>query len=410
MLKSIKRSLDVFIHTFYTDFKHIVKDPGVLIILFGATIMYPVIYSVAYSKEVVREIPVAVVDLSETKSSRTLTQMLDASSQIKVDYHIYNFKEAQNLFYDDIVHGIIIIPKDFERKIFRGEQTSIKAYADATYFMIYKQVLSAAVSAGTTMGVKIEVARLMQKGMDMNKALAQSQPLSVETNYLFNPSAGYASYAMPGLLILILQQTLLLSIGMLGGTNRERNRKYYFLENTLNPRSAIPILLGKVSAFFLLHILNVFFALVIIYKIFGFPQKGNPIDIIILIIPYLLSVGFLGVAIASMIKKREHSLVFMFFTSIPFVFLSGMSWPINEMPTVLQYFTKIIPSTAAIQGFLRLNTMGASLKQVSHEFVMLLSLMVFYFTIAYLILRYRIKQNNKELELQEIDNESKDSN
>jgi len=123
-----------------------------------------------------------------------------------------------------------------------------------------------------------------------------------------------------------------------------------------------------------------------------------------------LSVGFLGVAIASMIKKREHSLVFMFFTSIPFVFLSGMSWPINEMPTVLQYFTKIIPSTAAIQGFLRLNTMGASLKQVSHEFVMLLSLMVFYFTVAYLILRYRIKQNNKELELQEIDNESKDSN
>lgn len=409
MFKSIKRSLDVFIHTFSTDFSHIVKDPGVLIILFGATIMYPVIYSVAYSKEVVREIPVAVVDLSETKSSRTLTQMIDASSQVKVDYHIYNFKEAQNLFYDDKVHGIIVIPKDFERKIYRGEQTSVKAYADATYFMIYKQILSAAVASGTTMGVKIEVARLMQKGLDMNKALAQSQPLTVETNYLFNPSAGYATYAMPGLLVLILQQTLLLSIGMLGGTNRERNRKYYFLENSLNPRSAIPILLGKVAAFFLLHILNVIFALVIIYKIFGFPQKGNPIDIIIMLIPYLLSVGFLGVAIASMIKKREHSLVFMFFTSIPFVFLSGMSWPINELPVALQYFTKIIPSTAAIQGFLRLNTMGASLRQVSHEFFTLVGLMLFYFTIAYLIFRYRIKQNNRQIELQQLDEDAVDS-
>lgn len=395
MIEKIRESFEVFYHTFTTDFKHIIKDSGVLLILFGASLFYPIVYSSAYSKEVANDIDVAVVDLCGTKSSQTLTKMIDATSQMKVAYHLKNFDEAKDLFYDDKVHGIIVIPQDYERKIYRGEQTAVIAYADATYFLIYKQILSGATLVTTTMGVKVEVARLMQKGMDMQKAMAQSQPIHVETNHLFNPASGYASYAMPGILILILQQVLLLSIGMLGGTNREQNRKYYFLENSLNPRHAAAILWGKVSAFLTLHIFNVFFMLVIVYKIFNLPQKGNPIDVIIFLLPYLVAVGFLGAAIASLIKRREHSLVFMFFTSIPLIFISGFSWPSNEMPWLLQKIALLIPSTSAMQGYLRLNTMGASLHQVAKEFYILLILMVAYYILAYLLIRYRIIQNNK---------------
>jgi ABC-2 type transport system permease protein len=138
--------------------------------------------------------------------------------------------------------------------------------------------------------------------------------------------------------------------------------------------------------------------LVIVYKLFNLPQKGNPFEVFIFIMPYIFAVAFLGISIATLFKKREHSLIFMFFTSIPFIFLSGFSWPANEMPLLLQKLSLLIPSTMAIQGYLRLNTMGASLPQVSNELGFLMILMVAYFIIALLITKYRIRQTNNELQ------------
>ena len=164
---------------------------------------------------------------------------------------------------------------------------------------------------------------------------------------------------------MILQQTLLLGIGMLGGTLREKKRKYFYVDGDVDPRHAVSALLGKAFAFITLHLFNIFFMLVIVYKLFDLPQKGNPLEVFIFLMPYLFAVIFLGIAIATLFKKRENSLIFMFFTSIPFIFLSGFSWPANEMPLLLQKLSLLIPSTMAIQGYLRLNTMGASLAQVS---------------------------------------------
>lgn len=84
----------------------------------------------------------------------------------------------------------------------------------------------------------------------------------------------------------------------------------------------------------------------------------------------------------------------MFFTSIPFIFLSGLSWPTAEIPLVLQKVALLIPSTTAIQGFLRINTMGAGIHYVSEEFIKLCLLMLFYFVVALAVVKYRIYKNN----------------
>lgn len=398
VFRRLKRSYEVFANTYRYELKLLLKDSGVLFILFGASIFYSLIYTYSYSHEVVNDISVAVVDLNGTKTSRDVVRMLDATPQMNVTYHTQNFKEAKALFYDDKVHGVIVIPEDFERRIMRSEQAAVTAYADASYFMIYKQILSGAAQVTGTMSAKLEIGRLMMKGNDKYKAMAQSQPVSVSTSYLFNPAAGYASYAMPGVMLLILQQTLLLSIGMLGGTLREKKRKYFYFDGDINPRHAVSTLLGKAFAFITLHLFNIFFMLVLVYKWFDLPQKGNPFEVFIFIMPYIFAVAFLGISIATLFKKREHSLIFMFFTSIPFIFLSGFSWPASEMPVLLQKFSLLIPSTTAIQGYLRLNTMGASLPQVSKELGFLMMLMVAYFIVALLITKYRIHQNNREMQ------------
>lgn len=399
MLKYMKDILSTFYHAYTGELKVVLRDAGVLLILFGASLFYPLIYSLAYSNEVISNIDVAVVDLSGTQSSRNLTKMIDASFQVNVAYHADDYKRAQNLFYDNKVHGIIVIPKDFERKVFRGEQASVEAYVDASYFMLYKQVLTAATNAVGTMGVKVEVARLMQKGVDMETAMAQSQPISVAPKYLFNPSSGYASYAMPAILILILQQTLLLSIGMLGGTLQEKKRKYFFVDPSIKPSHVPAVMFGKASAFITLQLINMVYMFIFVYRWFGLPHKGCNLEMLLFVLPYLFGVCFLGFAISSMIKKRENSLIFMFFTSIPFVFLSGFSWPSAEMPGILQLIAYVIPSTPAIMGFLRLNTMCAPIGFVSGEYIHLCILMVVYFLLAWWIIRRHIEKN-KEPELE----------
>lgn len=111
---------------------------------------------------------------------------------------------------------------------------------------------------------------------------------------MYNPYGGYATFIMPAILIVIIQQTLLIGIGMVGGTWRERG-----LYKTLIPRgekrlSVIPIVLGKSTAYLSIYCATLLYVMGFHYKVFGYPSNGAAGDVVLFLIPYLLSCTFLG--------------------------------------------------------------------------------------------------------------------
>ena len=357
------------------EFMAIFRDEGVVLIMLFAPIIYATIYSSTYGTEVLRNVPVGVVDMSHSPSSRQLIKEMGECPNIVVAYQAADMHEAKRLFFEREIYAIAYIPYDYKKRIMSGLPAHIALYLDASYMLAYRQVFQDMAAVILSEGALIEFNELLSRGASFAQAGATTQPIKYEARTLFNPYLGYGSFVMPPALILILQQTLLIGIGMLGGTRR---RQYLVQTPTLR------ILIGRTMVYLSLYAVISLYLFAVHYRLFGYPINGRVGDIIIFIGLYLLACIFAAIALSTLFHSRETPLILLLWASIPLLMISGISYPSEAMPAWVQSIAKIFPSTFGIRGFVRLQTMGASLSEVFGECVALAILAVMYFAASYI--------------------------
>ena len=370
----------------FLEFRNITSDLGVMLIFFGAIFVYPILYPLTYSREIVREIPVAVVDMNHSSYSRQLIRMLDATETVSVVQNLSGLQEARREFYNGSINGIMLIPQDFDKKILRGEQTSVSAYCDATYFLIYRQVFKGISMATGTLSAGIEIRRLTGKGMSEQAAMLSRDPVPIISYPLFNPAGGYATYVMPGVLLVILQQTLIMGIGLLGGTARERGAYHYLVPPGYEGRGVFALLLGKGSAYFLLYCMHSIYMFVILFRIFGYPNRGEFLVLAFFIFSYLSCIIALALALSALMNHRETAIATILVMTIPCILTTGFSWPTESTPMAIRFMASFLPSTHGVDAFLKITQMGASFSDVSGQLLNLWGLMILYSLCAIFIL------------------------
>lgn len=348
------------------EFISIFKDGGAMLILFGAMLLYGTLYPLIYAPQVVRNFPVAVVDLDNTPPSRKLTRMLDATPEADVRYSAQSLDEAKALFLDRKVYGVLYIPEGYQKRILAGEQNHVSLYADGGYFLLYSDFLTAVGKVVGTAGAEVQVGTLMAGGLNQHQAEWLAQPVAYDVDMLYNPYGGYATAILPPVLILIAQQLLLVGIGMVGGTWYERGTWRRFRNY-----SATRLTFAKATAYLFLYIPLMLYIFSFQYKFFGYPMKGNHWDLLLVFIPYLLSVIFLGLTFGALFKRRESSMMVLIITSVFFLIISGISWPREGMPEWIYALGRLVPSSSGIDALVRIRTMGASLSDVAPEAVTL---------------------------------------
>ena len=387
--------MNKIVQIWFKEIKHLLGDGGTIMLFFIAIIIYPIIYSLAYNNELAKDVPIAIVDENKSDLSRKVIQMIDATDEVKVKYRLSDFHTAEKLFDEGEIYGIVHIMDDFNKKVLTFETAHISVYADAAYMVIYKQILTAANYAIGTMSAGIEIQRRMAQGQPLEMAYYERDPLPLKTFSLYNPHGGYGTYVLPAVLLLILQQTLLLGIGLLGGTSNEKGLANYLVSVGVKQGGSITIVLAKSLAYFTVYVINFIFVFVIIFRIFSIPMRGHYLDVIVFVIPFLFSVIFMGMSIASLFKSRESSMMILLFTSIPFIFLSGFSWPVEAMPLWEQYLAEIIPSSPGIKGVIALTQKGVGFNDVFYHWQHLWALSIVYFIIASLFMRRSIRNARK---------------
>lgn len=308
LLDRMSDSLKEVIVITVEEFRHILKDPGVLIILIAASLVYPPLYNSIYKNEVLTDVPIAVVDQCHTSGSRELLRHLDATPDLKIAAYYPTMKEAKNAFDRQCVHGIICIPADYSDKINHKEQATISMYSDMSSFLYYRAMMAGTNMAVLDQGDKIRLDRLNQEGVTGQSATITASPLPYSSNILFNGGAGFASFLMPAILILIIHQTLFFGIGMQAGTIREENR-YHLLVPANRKRNILQIIFGKATCYFSLYILLSVYILGVIPRLFGLPHIGNFMDIMWMMIPFLLATIFFSMTFSIFVRNRETGLV-----------------------------------------------------------------------------------------------------
>lgn len=379
-MESIRKFYHDIIKVWANEIKLIFKDKGILIFLFLLPLAYPIVYALIYNPEVATEVPVAVVDQSRSAKSRELVRMMDASESTCLAGYAADMAEARRMVAEKRAYGILLIDQNFEKQIALGEQAHVTLFSDMAMLIRYKAMLTALTDATLQLGSKIQVEKISLLG-----AAGPNIPATIQSTYipLGNPQQGFATFLLPGILTIIVQQSLILAICMMGGAIYERRRRNGGIDplDTVNS-GAVSRLIGKSLAYVVIYIIPLLYLLIIVPRIFSYPQVGSFIDVLLLSIPYMLSATFLGMTLQVFVRERESTFLVIVFTSVIVLFLSGITWPLYDMDPVYRFFSGCCPSTWAAQAFERICANGASLAEVGKEYQMLWLCTAVYFFMA----------------------------
>jgi ABC-2 type transport system permease protein len=379
-MKNILFAIRIAAYSLRNEVKAILTDGGALLILFGASLIYPVAYSIAYKNDVIRELPVAFVDLDKTTASRNISRMIDATEKTKINVKPGSLKEAEELFWEGKVNGVILVPEGFEKNIVKGTSATISVYCDASHFLMYKETLASTLAVSSTYAAGVEIVKMMSSGYSQKQAMLQRDPLQTEFKMLYNPAGSYGGYVMPGILLIILQQALLVGIGMISGASREK--KDHSIRGLRFGHTAFPIIIGRSLAYFGVALITSTFMLLWVYDWFGFPSKSGYFSVFVLLVPYIFATIFMGFTISFLFRKREQSIMFLVFLSPIVLFMSGISWPKNSMPAIINIISSILPSSYMVPAYLRVRTMGVGLTDVRHELMIICIQAIIYCALA----------------------------
>jgi ABC-2 type transport system permease protein len=359
---------------FVTEIRRVFADSGIFGLLVLAPLVYGFFYPQPYLNQLVRDVPVAIVDQDGTELSRQLIQNLDADEAIHVAAMPATISAANAELQAHRVYGILAIPAGTEREFLKGNPARLPAFVDSAYFLVFNRVLQGVVegTSATTLDRLAHGAR--PDGSLASALIARAQPASVLTEPLYNPVGGYANYVVPAAFILIIQQTLLIGSAMLGGAAVEQGGRAAQLARTA-PRAV----LGQTLAHYGLCLPALCLYLVVLPRVYGFSTLGRPFDLLLMSVPFILAVSLLGQLAGAAFKRRETALLLFVSTSLPLFFMVGVSWPREAMPALLRAASRVIPSTSAIDAFLRLNQMGARLGDLRGDWLFLWAIAALFF-------------------------------
>ena len=353
---------------FAAEYRRALGDRSALGLIVLAPIIYGAFYPQPYLGQLVRAIPIAVVDNDSSEVSRRLIQGLNAHEAVQVVARPSTLVEAQAALARREVFAIVDIPAGTEREVLAGRKARVPAYVDSGYFLLYNRTVQGILESSGAVTADILSGEVRPDGSLYRASLAKSSPVEVLNQPLFNPTGGYASYIVPAAFMLILQQTLFMGVATLGAVRRRT--------------AAATAVLGQGLAHLLLALPGAALFLVVLPRLYGFSATTHLGDLLALLLPFVLSVSFLAQFVSFWFRHRETAVILFIATSLPLFFLVGVAWPVEALPSWLRAVSFVFPSTSAIDALVRIDQMDATLADAAPDWARLWILAALYLVLA----------------------------
>ncbi|MFA0439112.1 ABC transporter [Vibrio sp. 10N.286.49.C2] len=346
------------------ELKAILTNPVVTLTVFGGVIFYSFLYPLPYTQQTPREQPIAVVNLDSSQTSFQLERMVDATPNVTVTERLYTIEDAKQSFLQGDITGFIVIPEHFYKDLMLGKSPVLSYAGDAALFLVYGTVVEGLAQAGGTLAAKTKVTKLLIDGVPLELASHQYAATRLNSKPTFNPRMGYVDYVVPAVFVLILQQTLAMASGLIGGTQRQGSGYW-------QTQSVFSVLAVRTGILLLIYYLLSVYYFGASFNMYGISTLAQPLELLTLMLPFLLVSCFIGVFVGAITPRRELVTVVVLLSSMPLVFSAGFIWPSEMLPAPIRWVAAMFPTQPAINGFLKLNQMGASWSQISGHWTQL---------------------------------------
>lgn len=371
MLNIIKRELQL-----------IARDHSILLTVLIAPLLYAFFYGSIYINKEETEVPLAIVDEDQSNLSHLLATQLDNTPVVQVR-QAFTLQEAQQLLNTAECQGYLYFEKGMEKKVLSLRPAHAVLAVNASRFLPSSDLLSQVTTVCLTISAAVRLQYFEKKGMAAAIAMRETNPLALDYRPLFNERVSYGAYLLPGLLMLILQQTLL--IGLSASMAGEREKASWAQVLQISGNNIVTALTGKGAFYFILFAAYAFFFLAVNFFLLQLPLRGNTLVLAGALALFIATLIPLGLNIGSCFRSQLLAVQVMGFSTYPFFLLSGYAWPYEELPPLLQGISALIPTTPFLQAYTIIVQQGGSLLQALPALAHLIALWGIYSII--LILR-----------------------
>lgn len=312
------------------------RDRFLVLFLILAPTMQLVLLSRNTAKGV-RDMPVAILDLDQSATSREVAATLDQTREMKITYHPKTREELNALLDDGKADLGIVVPPGFERAFYRGgpEPAQVQAIIDGTDILVGRN------GAQVVEGV---IGLLAQRRL-ASPLSGERGGLKVVTSALFNPSFNNQWFAIPSMLAFIVYQVTL----VVAATGFVRERELGTLEQLLiTPLNRFELIAGKAVPAILIGMLNFLLLIAVQTYGYGIPIRGSLLLLLFANFLFVIAVVAQGTLVSLLSHTQQQAVLFVFLLAILEVTFSGYLLPVENMPLVMRGLAKV----SALQHFM----------------------------------------------------------
>lgn len=355
--------MNQFISFVIKETKHIVRDRRTMLILFGMPVVMMLIFGFAITTDV-RNVKLTVVTAVMNPRIQQVVQRIDASEYFVVTHTVSNTQEAKQLLADHQADMAIVFSNDFANERY-SEQANVQFLVDYTDPNMAEQCVS----------------YIQQIIMDelRSQQTAQQQVIA-NTKLLYNPQMKSAYNFVPG----IMGMLLMLICAMMTSVSIVREKERGTMEVLLvSPVKPLYIMIAKTVPYFVLSIFILISILLISKFILAVPIAGSVITILAVSLLYIVLALALGMLISVVSQTQVVALLISGMLLImPSTMLSGMIYPIESMPTVIQYISTIVPTRWYVSAIKKVMIMGVGVNMIYEELIIMLGMTLLFLGIA----------------------------
>ncbi len=350
------------------EFRIILTDPRLRSVVFISPFLYAILMASIYSKHSVSEVPIALLNQDQGSLSRTLVRMLDASSKIEVAKQVLQVSEIEEGIRRGDYAAAIIIPENFTRDLKTGHDVRVTTFVNAAQMVLANTVSSSVNQVMQSMSAGIEINMLMKKGLKRSKAQELFMPIKLDLRAMYNPSYNYTNFMIPGILITILQQIILMAVALSMSGEREDSTLRDVYKISRNPMA---ILLGKGLIYVAINFLVAEVYLRLIFPLYDIPIEGSWYLTLAFTTLFIATIVTWGFWVSAFCKSRLFATQILMFMAMPSFVLSGFTWPMEAMPESIQWLSRLLPMTHFVSSFRQIYLAGSGFVDVAQSFVIL---------------------------------------
>ena len=311
------------------EFLHIFRDFRTLIIIFGIPAAQIIIFGFAVRTDI-KNAGVAVLDMSGDEITERLTSKIFSSGFFRKTETLLSYEEIDRIFKKGKTKAVIIFEEGFGRNLFREGKTEVSIIADGSE------------PNSATLVTNYILAIVNSFNLELNKPGINSGAVIIpEVRMFYNPNLESQHMFVPGIITLIL----ILICALMTSVTITREKEFGTMEVLLvSPLKPIQIILGKVTPYFILSIINIILILLLSWFVFGLPVKGSYILLLAVSMLYILMALSAGILISTVSTTMQQAIfISLIGMMMPTVLLSGFIFPIENMPEIYNYISAVLP-------------------------------------------------------------------